>query len=257
MYSLDSFVAKANKIHNNAYDYSHANYINSHTKVEIRCPKHGPFHQTPTNHLGGNRKQFNAGRSDTIGCGCPSCGAEARNKFKDNSKKSIDNFIRDAIAIHGKVYDYSKSNYVNTRTRVEILCPIHGSFFQTPVKHISGTKCPKCAHFTRGNANWFQGDPRTPAKVYLIQFDNEREQFLKIGITSRETRFWKTHKDYNTTTLFEINTNQREAADIEKMFKEAHTHFRYLPLTKFHGWTECFNMSQSQAIKYLKELCNS
>jgi len=49
------FIIDANKKHNNKYDYSLIEYINSKLKVKIICPEHGIFEQTPNNHLNGNR----------------------------------------------------------------------------------------------------------------------------------------------------------------------------------------------------------
>jgi energy-coupling factor transporter ATP-binding protein EcfA2 len=49
------FIQKANKVHNNKYDYSLVEYKNNHTKVQIICPEHGNFLQNPNNHLNGNR----------------------------------------------------------------------------------------------------------------------------------------------------------------------------------------------------------
>lgn len=55
-------------------------------------------------------------------------------------------FIERAKVVHGDKYDYSKVVDANCRTKVEIICPEHGSFFQNANKHISsGTKCPACA----------------------------------------------------------------------------------------------------------------
>ena len=47
------FIKKANKKHNNFYDYNKVKYINSKTKIIITCPSHGEFEQTPANHLYG------------------------------------------------------------------------------------------------------------------------------------------------------------------------------------------------------------
>jgi hypothetical protein len=47
----ETFIEKAQKIHNNIYDYSRVEYINAYTKVTIICKNHGPFQQSPTNHL--------------------------------------------------------------------------------------------------------------------------------------------------------------------------------------------------------------
>lgn len=55
-------------------------------------------------------------------------------------------FIQKAVSIHGNKYDYSKAKYVSSHTPVEIICPIHGSFYQEPNSHI-GKKhcgCQKC-----------------------------------------------------------------------------------------------------------------
>lgn len=45
-------------------------------------------------------------------------------------------FIQKAVSIHGNKYDYSKAKYVSSHTPVEIICPIHGSFYQEPNSHI-------------------------------------------------------------------------------------------------------------------------
>ena len=51
--STKEFKIKANKIHNNFYDYSLVDYKNAKTKIKIICPLHGVFEQTPDNHLSG------------------------------------------------------------------------------------------------------------------------------------------------------------------------------------------------------------
>jgi len=55
-------------------------------------------------------------------------------------------FIEKSKKAHGDKYDYSKSNYVNKNTKIEIICKIHGSFFQIPRQHYRGNNCPKCSH---------------------------------------------------------------------------------------------------------------
>lgn len=48
---IETFIEQAQKIHGNFYDYSEINYINTHTPIKIICPQHGPFFQSPTNHI--------------------------------------------------------------------------------------------------------------------------------------------------------------------------------------------------------------
>lgn len=124
---LSCFVSEANEVHGNKYDYSKVEYINSSTKIEIICLKHGPFWQTPNNHL--------------HGYGCPKCGMEVQSQKRT---KSFSFFLNKAKSVHGDKYDYSKVNYVNTSTVIEIICRKHGSFWQTPNSHLKGCGCPYC-----------------------------------------------------------------------------------------------------------------
>lgn len=57
---------------------------------------------------------------------------------------SQDEFIRRAKFVHGNMYDYSKTVYVNMKTKVLIICSIHGEFEQLPQPHLKGQGCPKC-----------------------------------------------------------------------------------------------------------------
>lgn len=61
------------------------------------------------------------------------------------AKKSTDEeFVFKSIKKHGDKYDYSKVEYVNSTTKVCIICPIHGEFWQKPNNHLNGQGCPKC-----------------------------------------------------------------------------------------------------------------
>lgn len=60
------------------------------------------------------------------------------------TQKTID-FINKAVIIHGKRYEYSKSEYYNAHTKLTITCPIHGDFLIRPSNHIGGHQgCKKC-----------------------------------------------------------------------------------------------------------------
>jgi hypothetical protein len=116
------FVEKAIKKHGEWYDYSKVVYVNNRTKVCIICPIHGEFWQTPNQHLNG--------------CGCPHCGG--------TTKLTKEEFVERSILVHGDWYDYSKVVYVNYGTKVLIICPDHGEFWQTPHAHLVGQGCPYC-----------------------------------------------------------------------------------------------------------------
>lgn len=60
-------------------------------------------------------------------------------------KITQEEFIRRAREIHGDKYDYSKAEYINSTTKVCIICPVHGEFWQRPVNHICTKQgCQKC-----------------------------------------------------------------------------------------------------------------
>lgn len=43
-------------------------------------------------------------------------------------RKTKEQFIADAIAVHGDKYDYSKVDYQGNKVKVCIICPKHGEF---------------------------------------------------------------------------------------------------------------------------------
>ena len=63
-------------------------------------------------------------------------------------------FIERAKQIHSNKYDYSEVEYINANTKVRIICPIHGEFFQTPSEHTNMKRgCPKCSHQSYPNTS--------------------------------------------------------------------------------------------------------
>ncbi len=61
-------------------------------------------------------------------------------------RKTTQEFIQDAIKIHGNKYDYSLVDYKNWETKVKIVCSVHGMFEQQPNNHLKNQGCPKCGH---------------------------------------------------------------------------------------------------------------
>lgn len=58
---------------------------------------------------------------------------------------TTDEFVARAMKIHGDKYDYSLVEYKNQRTKVVIVCPVHGEFEQEPINHMNGHGCNQCA----------------------------------------------------------------------------------------------------------------
>lgn len=62
------------------------------------------------------------------------------------AKLTTKEFIAKATAIHGDKYSYSKVDYVNSATLVDITCHKHKDFVQSPTSHLMGRGCPKCGN---------------------------------------------------------------------------------------------------------------
>jgi hypothetical protein len=121
--TTNEFIEKAKIIHDNRYDYSKTIYINAHNKIIVICPEHGEFYPIANNHI--------------IGKGCRQCWFDSRIKISTV-------FINEARAIHGDKYDYSKIIYSRNNKNIEIICPVHGSFWQSPSNHLKTGGCRKC-----------------------------------------------------------------------------------------------------------------
>jgi len=126
----ETFILKSIKKYGDKYDYSKVDYKNNKTKVCIIChekdefgEEHGEFWQRPNDHLTGYE--------------CPKC--------KKAYKPTTEEWIKRARSIHGNEYDYSKAEYKTAFTKVCIICPKHGEFWQRPANHIyHKAKCPSC-----------------------------------------------------------------------------------------------------------------
>jgi len=122
---FEDFLKRSNKVHGGKFSYVDSSYRTASGKVSIICPVHGEFRQTAQKHLGGQ--------------GCPSCSP----RWTLYSKET---FVEKSKEKHGDRFDYSKSNYINAKTKIEIICPIHGSFWQIPKSHfLNGYGCRKCS----------------------------------------------------------------------------------------------------------------
>ena len=133
----EQFVAKAQAIHGDRYDYTDSVYHSIRSKIKIRCRIHGEFEQTTKLHLKGR--------------GCPKCkGQNAALKLRIPS----DEVLRQMKAKHGDKYDYSKAVYTRAHEDVTIICPTHGEFAQPAYYHLSGQGCPKCARQESKVSKW-------------------------------------------------------------------------------------------------------
>ena len=169
-------INKAYEVHGYKYIYDKMEYVNNSTKICIVCPIHGDFWQRPNDHLSGK--------------GCPKCSDKTSNQ-KDFKNK--------AIEIHGEKYIYDNVIYINNYTKVSIICPEHGEFWQTPSNHLQGRGCPKCGQYKRklkqedliNSFNQIHKNKYVYDKMNYVNFST------KICIGCKEHGdFWQTPSDH-------------------------------------------------------------
>lgn len=117
-----AFLLRAKRSHGDKYDYTKIEYLGKDKRVIIICPHHGEFSQLAGHHM--------------RGVGCPKCGGR--------KKLTQEEFIDKAVSVHGDKYDYSLVEYVRARSKVRIICKLHGEFLQSPAEHKDGGVCPEC-----------------------------------------------------------------------------------------------------------------
>ena len=135
--AVETFEKKCSKVHDNKYIY-HQDFRGLSFKVKITCPDHGDFYQKAYDHLYRGSKCFNCSRKTWT--------------MEDFEKRAIEKF-------KGK-FTYHQ-DFVTTASKIKIICPIHGLFYQNAQNHIRSKEgCPRCGYETMGK------NSRIPVEVY-------------------------------------------------------------------------------------------
>lgn len=168
----DHFIKNATAMHGDTYSYIKTDYVNSTTKVEIICGKHGAFFQAPKKHV--------------LGQGCKKCGGKIL--------KTTSEFVSEASMLHKNKYNYM--NYKNDSTKIEIMCSVHGSFFQTPNKHLQGRGCPKCSNnISKPSTEWLD-KLNVPLREQSFKFTNEKRKRQVDGYDPKNNTIYQFHGNY-------------------------------------------------------------
>lgn len=234
--STEEIIDQFKLIHGELYDYSHVEYVNSKTKVKIKCSKHGLFEQTPGSHK--------------AGAGCPICAG-------NNNLKTFE-VIKQFKVIHGDRYDYSRVVYERAFGEVEIICKEHGAFFQIAKTHKKGSGCPQCAitidHTKQSYINLCKAYANGTSYLYVIQCFDENEIFYKVGISyyGAKLRFNSKGKmPYKFKILKEIKGNVESIWDFEKKLHKLLSQFKFVPNKPFNGASECFSQITPEVERFL------
>jgi hypothetical protein len=125
--TTEEFVKKCIEIYGDKFDYSMTEYINSGTKVALKCRTCEDVWNIRPVRLLSYRPN------------CPTCGNYT------NQPKTTEQVIAEIKLRHGDRFLYDRLVYVDCNTKVTVGCRIHGYFDKWPndLKHGSG--CPRCS----------------------------------------------------------------------------------------------------------------
>lgn len=183
--TTDEWIKKARNVHGDKYLYDKVSYNGSDKKVLITCPIHGDFWQEAASHLSG--------------VGCPKC--------KGGVELSTEEYIDKLRQVHGNKYDYSKVNYVNAKTKINIICSRHGVFSQLPYQHLKGQGCPKCKSSKLENLLIRLFDKKGLRYTYQYKVKNDKTLYCDFLLNDYDTVIECQGEQHFIPTSFDKNKN--------------------------------------------------
>lgn len=172
-WTAERFIQAAQKVHGNKFNYSHVEYKNSQTKVEIICNSClKSFHQKPNAHLNGQ--------------GCGFCSRSRRL----TKQEFVDLFI---ARYQDRPYSFEKSVYTNSHTPMVVTCHLHGDFKIKPNCLLNGNRCRHCAKESSSQMNMVSFDEfeRRARQIHGNQYKYDSDSY--IGINSKVKIYCETH----------------------------------------------------------------
>ena len=193
--SFATFVEKGRRRFNDKFTYLEDVWRGGDSPTSAICPSHGRIDIHPYSHV-------------TKKHGCPSCAIEERNQKRRLTDHKV---ITDFRKMHGDKYDYSKMKYINSNTPVEIVCPTHGVFKQSPDKHKVGRGCAKCSNGknTSKIAEEWLDFLKVPEREYRLP---EKKRLVVDGYDSTTNTIYQFHGDFwhgNPSKFVRTDLNER------------------------------------------------
>lgn len=229
--SFDEFLTRATQKYGKKFTYCEDGYSGlGGNKIKIYCPIHGEFFLKPCNHL----------LSET---GCGKCGKDKKNISKTHS---YDLCVKQMNSKHNNKYiypSYNRNFYINKKSKIDIICPIHGLFQLTSQKHLSKSGCFKCAMQALIDSGKLPGGytidliEKSPeftnqiADLYYLEIDSRE---FKIGISlnlNNRIKALKSKSKKNITLKYSFKMSLKNAIlkerDILDIFKEKRCYKSY------------------------------
>ena len=242
----DEIIKNANIVHNCKYTYILDDIeYRQNDKITCICPVHGEFQQILRNHLKGQ--------------GCRHC-AQIANSNKN--RLTEEQFFERVKKIHSNKYDLSKARYINSNTKVCIICHEkdyegheHGEFWIAPSHLLSGEGCKKCNCHIMSNKE-FIDRCKSIIKDNNISFD----ECVYINNYTKVKCHCKIHGYFEKYPYQILNRHEGcpYCSQIQKNINSKKTNEEYLDgVTKIHG--DKYDLSKINykgSLEYVTPICH-
>lgn len=237
--NTEEFIKRGQATHKETYDFSKSQYINPKIKITVICPEHGEFSILPYNFLKGQ--------------GCPNC---RYIKSSSHLRTKLGDFIEKARRIHGNKYDYSKVEYKNNKTKVCIICPEHGEFWQTPDKHINCKQgCPKCKGYYRTTEDFIRLYKEKYGDKYSFVKSIYKDSHTKMCVTCKK------HGDFYIIPKMLLNGQGCPKCGRERIgIAHSDNQESFIKKAREKGLTELYDFSEveyNKSNEKIKLYCNN
>ena len=122
----DEFIEKLNQVHDGKVTLLEDSYKGTRYKHKFRC------------NVCGHEWDMRGDEAVRGRSGCPECAIRRSRKTKDEFLQAFYERFPDSN------YDFSQAEYVNSKTKMKVICPEHGPFMMTPNDLIGGHGCAMC-----------------------------------------------------------------------------------------------------------------
>jgi hypothetical protein len=172
--------------------------------------------------------------------------------MRRNTRKTTTEFITDARLVHGGKYDYSKVDYINSHTKTNVVCLLHGAFQISPTNHLKGRGCPKCkgdklaSHFLSTTENFVRNATRKHRGKYDYSLVEYHGAFVHVPIICPLHGIFNQTPDNHTHGCGcpKCKTSKGELAIIE-YFQNNRIHYEHQKM-----FSDCRNPLTTKLLKF-------
>ena len=106
-----------------------------------------------------------------------------RGTFRTLTTKKIIQRFKDLREDKGEFYNYSEVEYINSSTKIKIICPLHGEFYQYPLDHIKNYNgCIKCSKLKAIQTNLERYGVENPFQSEKIKNKIKQKNLERYGV---------------------------------------------------------------------------